>query len=88
MASEKLLDIFLKAPGGVTTDSRMCGEGMIFALRVKILTEINTPRRHRPGCVASVVDNPELRDRRNVLCRRCINCIKSEDTEELSTSRY
>ena len=64
MASEKLLDIFLKAPGGVTTDSRMCGEGMIFfALKGENFDGNNYAQDAiDSGCVASVVDTPELKD--------------------------
>ena len=64
MASEKLLDIFLKAPGGVTTDSRMCGEGMIFFALKGENFDGNKYAQDAidSGCVASVVDNPELKD--------------------------
>ena len=64
MASEKLLDIFLKAPGGVTTDSRMCGEGMIFFALKGENFDGNKYAQDAidSGCVASVVDTPELKD--------------------------
>ncbi len=64
MVSEKLLDIFLKAPRGVTTDSRMCNKGMIFFALKGENFDGNKYAQDAldSGCIASVVDNPDLKN--------------------------
>ena len=62
MSSKELLELFLNSPSGVTTDTRLCKEGMIFfALKGenfdgnKYATEALAS-----GCVAAVVDDSYL----------------------------
>jgi UDP-N-acetylmuramoyl-tripeptide--D-alanyl-D-alanine ligase len=62
MISSELLELFKKAPNGVTTDSRSCGEGMLFfALKGenfdgnKYATEAI-----KAGCIAAIVDDNAL----------------------------
>ena len=69
MVSEKLLDIFLKAPVELQLIHE-CVEGMIFALKGENFDGNKYAQDAiDSGCVASVVDNPELKDMKDVLSK-------------------
>ena len=69
MSSKELLEIFLKATAGVTTDTRLCKDGMLFfALKGenfdgnKYATEAL-----EAGCIAAVVDDDSLESQKGMI---------------------
>ena len=68
MSSTELLDLFLSAPNGVTTDTRMCREGMLFfALKGENFDGNQYALEAlEAGCIAAIVDDPALEDQTNI----------------------
>ena len=69
MSSKELLDLFLSAPEGVTTDTRMCREGMIFfALKGENFDGNKyASEALDAGCIAAVVDDTSLEGQTNII---------------------
>lgn len=69
MSSKELLDLFLSAPKGVTTDTRMCREGMIFfALKGENFDGNKyASEALDAGCIAAVVDDTSLEGQTNII---------------------
>ena len=62
MQTEELYEIFLKAENGITTDTRACGEGMLFfALHGENFNGNKFAHEAlKAGCIAAVVDDPSI----------------------------
>ncbi len=69
MSSKELLDLFLSAPEGVTTDTRMCREGMMFfALKGENFDGNKyASEALDAGCIAAVVDDTSLEGQTNII---------------------
>ena len=63
MSSQELLKIFLSAPAGVTTDTRLCKEGMMFfGLKgEKFDGNKYAEEALASGCIAAIVDDQNLK---------------------------
>ncbi len=64
MKTEELHEIFLRAENGITTDTRNCGDGMIFfALQGENFDGNNFALKAlKAGCIAAVVDESHMGD--------------------------
>ena len=64
MSSQELLKIFLSAPAGITTDTRLCKEGMMFfGLKGENFNGNKYAKEAlASGCIAAVVDDSNLKD--------------------------
>ena len=64
MPTENLLELFHSASGGVTTDTRLCQEGMLFfALKGENFDGNKYAEEALvAGCIAAVVDDSSLKD--------------------------
>ena len=69
MSPKELLKIFLKAPAGVTTDTRLCKEGMIFfALKGENFDGNKYALNAlEAGCIAAVVDDEDLISKNGII---------------------